>query len=84
MHFGSDGWGWGGWIVMLLTMAAFWVLAITLVVWLVRGSHPREREERGEPRPDAMAILEERYARGEIDRDEFEQRRTTLLGQTPG
>lgn len=83
MHWASDGWTWGGWIVMFLMMSAFWVLAITLVVWLVRGTRSPGRGERGEPRSGAMAVLEERYARGEIDRDEFEERRATLLRQKP-
>lgn len=72
------GYGYSGWwgLVTLL----FWVLAIAggvaLVVWLVRqgqGSHPAAG---GEDR--ALATLRERYARGEITQDEFEQMRRTL------
>jgi len=73
----GDGWGWlfGG-----LFMLGFWVLVILLVVWAVRGFRPVQgREERRES--NAMAILEERFARGEIDREEFEQRRAVLQGR---
>ena len=70
MWFGAGGW----W--MALWMFLFWAGIILLVVWAV-GALP----DRGSPRSDrnrAIEILEERFARGEIDRDEFEQRRSTL------
>ena len=34
------------------------------------------------PSPSALNVLEERYARGEIDRDEFLQRKAVLQGRT--
>lgn len=68
--------GWGG--LGLLWMALFWVGIALLVVWTVRqfGGGSSERSER---RP--LEILEERFARGEIDRDEFEERKRVLEGR---
>ena len=75
---GGYGYGYAGWwgLIMLL----FWLLVIAggvaLVVWLVRqgqGSHPAAG---GDDR--ALATLRERYARGELTQDEFEQMRRTL------
>lgn len=69
-------WMWGaGGLVMLLTMLVVWGLVIAgLVVavrWLFRQGPPT-------PRGAALEILRERYARGEIDREEFEQKRRDL------
>ncbi|MDX1622303.1 MAG: SHOCT domain-containing protein [Nitriliruptorales bacterium] len=52
-----------------------WLAATGLVVWLV---YVLVRPDRREPQSRAQEILEERYARGEIDRDEFETRRRDL------
>ena len=71
--------GWGGWIWGALMMLVFWGGLIALVVFLVRGfgARPSQGEEnrRG---PEAREILAERFARGEISEDEFEQRRRVL------
>ena len=74
------GWGWLGW----LSMAFFWVILILLVLVLVvvkylMGSR-RSNATDGERRPDALAVLEERYARGEIGREEYLQKRDDLKG----
>jgi putative membrane protein len=68
-------WGWGaGW--MFLWMALFWIGVVLLIIW---GVNQLTRDNRA--RPDrALEVLEERYARGEIDSDEFETRRQTLRG----
>lgn len=82
------GYGYGmggfGWIGSLLFIALL-VLGIVYLVRAVepgRGNdrrHDRPREDRELPRQDdALRILRERYARGEIDRDEFEQRKKDL------
>ena len=69
--------GWG--LVGFLVMAAFWVLVVMIIVGLVRGGRRGLGGGSG-----AVKVLEERYARGEIDRDEFLERRRYLLGQGSG
>ncbi len=81
MWWGPDGSGWGGWFLMMFAMVAFWGVVIFSVVWLVRGAIPSQGRDGSRSRSKALAILEERFARGEIDRDEFEQRRTALQGR---
>ena len=67
-------WGAGG-LVMMLMMLVFWGLAIAGLVLGVRRlagqGHPARRDE-------AFEILRQRYARGEIDKQEFETRKRDL------
>lgn len=67
-------WSYGG--LGFLWMALFWVGVIVLVVWAVR----RSQESTFRPQRTALDILEERFARGEIDADEFDTRRRQLVG----
>lgn len=73
---------WGGWIWGALMMVVFWGALVALVVFLVRGFGARpshgDEKRRG---PDAREILGERFARGEISEDEFEQRKRVLERQ---
>ena len=69
MWWGGD-WGWGAWLIMSLTMLAFWALVIWAVRSLARSS---------DSGPDtAQAILAERFARGEIDENEYLRRRELI------
>jgi putative membrane protein len=70
--------GWGGFGVLWMTL--FWIGIVLLIVWAVRQfSRDRTGSEGSSDR--ALDILKERYARGEIDQDEFEERRRTLEGR---
>ena len=61
-------------------MWLFWIVLIVLVVWglssMAGGAAPRSSGGDGKT---ALDILKERYARGEIDRDEFEQKKRDLM-----
>lgn len=65
------GFGFGG-IVMLL----FWIVLIVLIAWLLKNVIGGLSAQRGNS--TALEILEQRYARGEIDRDEFEEKKRDL------
>jgi putative membrane protein len=74
--------GWGGYGFGLIHMVIWIVIliaVIALVVWLVRsvaapgGQHlPR--------RSAGLDVIEERYARGEINRDEYLQKKKDITG----
>ena len=77
--FWDAGWGWGHMFVGAIGMILFWAIVISLVVFLVRRlGGGRNTTASEQERPTALDILKERYAKGEIDRDEYEQRRRDL------
>ena len=79
---GYDGFGYGG-IGMGIGMLLFWGLIIFAIVLLARGFGAKSGSSGSEPRArdkTALDILGERYARGEIDKAEFEQKRNDLKG----
>ena len=68
------GWGWGwGWIFMII----FWGLLILGLIFLIRYLIGSTKASRGED--SALDILKRRYARGEINKEEFEQKKRDLL-----
>lgn len=75
--YGSGAWGWGGWLVMTLMMVAFWGLVIWALVVIFRGTRDTGSAT-GASRRDPMEILDERFARGEIDTEEYHARRDAL------
>lgn len=80
MMYGDWGAGGAGWFGMGLGMLLFWGLVIVGLVVLVRWlSGPRSGGDAA-PRQDALDILAQRYARGEIERAEYEQKRRDLQG----
>ncbi|HMM94714.1 SHOCT domain-containing protein [Phycicoccus sp.] len=87
--FGHDGMGYVGWWGLGLGMVVFWALVIVGIVLAVRwAAGPRSpdagaaphRPPRDADRPDAQWILDQRYARGEIDEQEYRRRRDVLRG----
>jgi putative membrane protein len=69
-------WMWGAWgLGMMVMMLMFWGVVITGIVFAIRwlaGQTDRSRSDR------ARDILRERYARGEINKDEFEAKQRDL------
>jgi putative membrane protein len=69
---------------MGLMMLVFWGVVAALVIYVVRSvSHRAEASPGGGggSQDQAMRILDERFARGEIDVDEYSQRRNVLRGR---
>lgn len=76
----GNGMGSGDWLAMTAVMAIFWGLVIFGGVMIFRG---RGRSRLGGDAPDrgALEILDERFAQGEVDREEYEARRAALRGK---
>ncbi|WP_060528266.1 SHOCT domain-containing protein [endosymbiont of Ridgeia piscesae] len=68
------GMGFGGGFMWL-----FWILLIVVIVWAVKAAGGSSNDS-PETQKSALDILKERYARGEIDQEEFEQKRKDLGG----
>ncbi len=70
---------WGNQGFMGVFMWIFWIAIIVgiifLVKWIVQQSRPGGQQQ-GE---NSLEILKKRYARGEIDKEEFEQKKKDLL-----
>jgi putative membrane protein len=62
--------GFFGWTMMVLV----WGAVIFALVWGIRTARDTDKSSDA----DAVRVLERRYALGEIDRDEFEERRRLL------
>ncbi|MBB5916716.1 putative membrane protein [Nocardia transvalensis] len=69
---GMSGWGYG---LMVTNMIIFWVVVITAIVVLVRYLGAASPHRDG---PGPRRVLASRYARGEIDEDEYRRRLRTL------
>lgn len=77
MGFGFSQFGWPVMGLMMLSMILFWIAIILGIVWLVRwmgDQSDRTRHEEVNP----LEIIRRRYARGEINREEYERLRQDL------
>jgi putative membrane protein len=74
------GWSWGGVLFMMLS-TLFWIGLFALVLWAivraVRGGGPSGN---GRAQPSALEILQQRYARGEIDTKTYDEMLARLNG----
>ncbi len=67
------GWGMGFGIFWVFFMLLFWVILILGAVWLVRAIFGNGRPRQGSSGPqNAREILDQRYSRGEITREQYE------------
>jgi putative membrane protein len=81
-------WGWGGWLVMSVMMLLFWGLIIAAIIAAIialvrylggtRQDGPSASSSVDRGRPNSEELLDERFARGEIDEDEYTRRRQLL------
>ena len=77
LYNGYDGWGAGsmmGWFGGGIMMIVFWALFIALIVWVVREVSGRNSRSGLQ----ALDILKERYAKGEINKEEFESKKKDI------
>ena len=77
-HLGA--WGWGGTIFGPIMIIVFIAVAVVMVVLLVRwlGGPGHGGALHSPPGKMSLDILKERFANGEIDKEEFEERRRVL------
>ena len=69
------------WVIWIAIVVGFIVLLAVAIRWLVRGERSGGSAVPPPPRPDdPLEILRQRYARGEIEEEEYERRRKTLSG----
>jgi putative membrane protein len=70
------GFGWLGFLVM----AIFWIVIIAAAIWLLSNLFPKNTAAvvAGNTSDTAIDILKKRYARGEINKEEFEAMRHDL------
>ena len=65
-------WGWFGFILQII----FWIAIILLIVWLAKRITGFEFQS--SQKDSALDILKKRYARGEIDKKEYEEKKKDL------
>ena len=71
----GHGWGMGlGWVIM----GSFWVLTMLGIVALVRWMGSQSSVNKEPLSRTALEMLQERYARGEIQREVYEQKKRDL------
>ncbi|MDW3098659.1 MAG: SHOCT domain-containing protein [Alphaproteobacteria bacterium] len=73
--------GWHGWFLGPIMMIVFIAVAIVVVVFLLRwlgGTGQGAAQHAHATGRTPLDILKERFAKGEIDKEEFEERRRVL------
>jgi putative membrane protein len=84
MWYGSNGWGWLHWTAMTVGMVAFWALVITAVVLAVHYLTSQNGASANAPitgQTHPADLLAQRFARGEIDDNEYRNRLALLQEQ---
>jgi putative membrane protein len=77
---GSGDWGWFGPFHFIIPLM-FWAIIITAIVFLARRAFRwSDQPSLAGRRSPGLEVLEERYARGEVARDEYLQKKTDIAG----
>jgi len=66
-------WMFGGW------MWIFWIAVLFGIIFLIKWIVQQSKENEPRVKEDALEILKKRYAKGEINQEEFEQKKKDLL-----
>ena len=81
-YYGGSGMGAGGFVLMLLLIMGFWSIVVLGGILAFRALSPPSPEHRSpvapSPTTEAERLLAERFARGEIDVEEYTIRRDLL------
>jgi len=78
MIWGYDGWPfWGMFPMMLLFLVLFFVVVFFLARVFMGGMHPPQPW--GDPTHSALQILNERFAKGEIQKPEYDEKKAAIL-----
>jgi len=80
---GMMGWGYGGWfssMIEIIFLVAVVVGVFFLIRWIISASTKQSGQESGAG-DSALEILRKRYARGEINKEEFEEKKKDLEKQ---
>jgi len=70
---------WGNHGFMGGYMWIFWVVIIVGIIFLVKWIVQQSRQGERKSEEDFLEILKKRYAKGDIDKEEFEQKKKDLL-----
>lgn len=70
MYWGNGDWSWTAWMAMSISMVLFWGLIVWAMFSLLRNGTSQERTP--------LQILDERFAHGDIDEEEYRRRREAL------
>jgi putative membrane protein len=75
-----DGWYFGGWMMLVwaFIFIIFWAAVITLIIWAIRKFNSRTNEPASSMRQNPLDIARERYAKGEITKEQFDQLKRDL------
>ncbi|MFW6102159.1 MAG: SHOCT domain-containing protein [Chloroflexota bacterium] len=87
-----SGWPYGGWGMMgpgmmtgfgwMWLMPVFWIVFLGLIIWAVVAAVRGSSGSRGSDfskADSALELLKRRYARGEIDKQEYEEKKKELV-----